>query len=61
MMPIQSNDDQYSDKEAQCRFEAALLGAPIVGQKPQSEMKLGKPRGKRVASPKQFGRPKTKK
>jgi hypothetical protein len=60
-MPIQSDDDQYSDKEPQCRFEAALRGALIVGHKPQSEMKFGKPRGKRVASPKQFGRPKAKK
>jgi hypothetical protein len=60
-MPIQSDHDQYSDKEAQRRFEAALCGARIVGHKPQSEMKLGKPRGKRVASPKKFERPRTKK
>lgn len=60
-MNAKSADDQYSAKETQRRFEAALRGAQIVGHKPQSEMKLGKPRGKRVASPKKFGRPKTKK
>ena len=44
--------DQYSAKEAQQRFEAALRGARMVGHKTQSEMKLGKPRGKKPASPK---------
>ncbi len=39
-------NEQYSEDEAQCRFEAALRGARIVGHKPQSEMKLGKPRAK---------------
>jgi hypothetical protein len=39
-------DDQYSEQEAQRRFEAALRGARLVGHKPQSEMKLGKSRGK---------------
>jgi hypothetical protein len=39
-------EDQYSDQETQRRFEAALRGARMVGHKPQSEMKLGKPRGK---------------
>jgi hypothetical protein len=38
--------DEYSTLEAQRRFEAALRGARMVGHKPQSEMKLGKPRGK---------------
>ena len=44
-------DEKYSEQEAQRRFEAALRGARIVGHKPQSEMKLGKPRGKKAKSP----------
>jgi hypothetical protein len=39
-------DAEYSKQEVQQRFEAALRGARLVGHKPQSEMKLGKPRGK---------------
>jgi hypothetical protein len=35
------SDDQYSEQEAQRRFEAALRGARLVSHKPQSEMKLG--------------------
>jgi len=35
----------------QRRFEVALRGARLVGHKTQSEMKLGKPRGKKPASP----------
>jgi hypothetical protein len=42
--------ERYSKEETQRRFEAALRGARIVGHKPQSEMKLGKPRGKKSAS-----------
>src|SRR5258707_15818102 len=38
-----TEDGQYSRQEAQRRFEAALRGARMVGHKPQSEMKLGKP------------------
>jgi hypothetical protein len=45
-------DEQYSEKEAQQRFEAALRGARVVGHKTQSEMKLGKPRGKKPAKSK---------
>jgi len=44
-------DDQSSEEEAQRRFEAALRGARLVGQKPRFEMKLGNPRGKMAASP----------
>jgi hypothetical protein len=40
------SEDHYSKDEAQHRFEAALRGARLVGHKPQSEMKLGKRRGK---------------
>jgi len=32
------SDDQYSDKDAQRRFEAALKGARIAGHKPMSEV-----------------------
>jgi hypothetical protein len=42
-MPKQT-DDKYSAEETRRRFEAALRGARLVGHKPQSEMKLGKPR-----------------
>jgi hypothetical protein len=45
-------NDQFSAKETRERFEAALRGARTVGHKTQSEMKLGKPRGKKPASPK---------
>jgi hypothetical protein len=51
-------NEQYSAKEAQQRFEAALRGARVVGHKTQSEMKLGKPRGtigKRKPSPAKRG------
>jgi hypothetical protein len=39
-------DEEYSAQETNRRFEAALRGARMVGHKPQSDMKLGKPRGK---------------
>jgi hypothetical protein len=45
------DNDLYGEKEAQRRFEAALRGTRMVGHKPQSEMKLGKPRGKPKKSP----------
>jgi hypothetical protein len=41
--------ERFSKEETQRRFEAALRGARIVGHKTQSEMKLGKPRGKKAA------------
>lgn len=34
--------DQYSDREAKRRFDAALRGAARVGHKPHSEMRIGK-------------------
>jgi len=46
-----TKEEKYSDEEAQRRFEVALRGARVVGHKPQSEMKLGKPRGKKKKSP----------
>jgi hypothetical protein len=42
--------DEYSEQETRRRFEAALRGARMAGHKPQSEMKLGKPRAKRKKS-----------
>jgi hypothetical protein len=36
-MPKQSTDDQYSDKEATARFEAALKGAMNAPHKPLKE------------------------
>jgi hypothetical protein len=45
-MNRKSTGDQFSEQESQRRLEAALRGAGLVGTKPQSEMKLGKPRAK---------------
>jgi hypothetical protein len=39
--------EQFSPQESRRRLEAALRGARVVGHKPQSEMRLGKPRGKK--------------
>ena len=36
-------DDEFGEDEAWRRFEAALRGARIVGHRPQSELKIGKP------------------
>jgi hypothetical protein len=44
-------DDKYSEQETQRRAEQALRAAFASPPKPQSEMKLGKPRGKRPGSP----------
>jgi len=49
------SDKQFSEAEARKRFEAALRGARVVGHKPQSDMKLGKPSkhsSQRAQSPK---------
>jgi hypothetical protein len=45
------DQDEYTEQETQRRVEAALRGSRIAGYKPQSELKLGKPRGKRAKSP----------
>jgi hypothetical protein len=50
MMGANPKDD-YSKEEAEHRLVAALRGARVVGHKPQSEMKLGKPTAKRKTSP----------
>lgn len=47
----EKDKETFGEPEAQRRFEAALRGARLVGHKPQSEMKLGKPRGKPSKSP----------
>ncbi len=44
-------DEAYSDAEAQRRVEKALRAAFNSPPKPQSEMKLGKPRAKLAKSP----------
>jgi hypothetical protein len=43
-MAGKKSEDQYSEQEAQRRTEAALRVAFNTPAKPQSEMKLGKPR-----------------
>jgi hypothetical protein len=47
-----TKDEHYSAEETERRFVAALRGSRLVGHKPRSEMKLGKPRGKAGKSPK---------
>jgi hypothetical protein len=46
-----TDNESYSEEEAQRRFETTLRGARMVGHKPQSEMRLGKRRGKREENP----------
>jgi hypothetical protein len=46
------SEDTYSEQEAQRRFETTLRAAFNTPHKPQSEMKLGKRRGKSSKSPK---------
>jgi hypothetical protein len=47
---VKSRDDQYSEQETQRRAEKALRAAFASPPRPQSEMKLGKPRAKRGKS-----------
>jgi len=44
--------DQFTREETERRAAAALRAAFKMPPKPQAEMKLGKPRGKPVKSPK---------
>ena len=46
-----SKSDDYSEEETQRRAETALRAAFSAPHKPQSEMKLGKPRTKPKKSP----------
>ncbi len=45
------SNDSYSEEETRRRVERALRAAFNTPPKPQSEMKLGKPRGKPRKSP----------
>jgi hypothetical protein len=53
------DSDSYSEQETQRRTEAALRAAFGAPHKPQSEMKLGKPRGKVKKSPSKSTRKKS--
>jgi hypothetical protein len=50
MAPMDDRNEKYGEQETQRRFVAALRGARLVGHKPQSEMKLGKPKAKPKAA-----------
>jgi len=47
---MDDRNEKYGEQETQRRFVAALRGARLVGHKPQSEMKLGKPKAKPKAA-----------
>jgi hypothetical protein len=49
-MNDKSRDDEYTEQEAQRRFETALRAGLNTPAKPHADMKLGKPRGKRAKS-----------
>lgn len=55
-MKAAAKDDQFSEAETRRRAEAALRAAFNTPPKPQSEMKLGKPRAKQGKSPKRSGK-----
>jgi hypothetical protein len=44
------DQDQFSQKEAKSRFEAALRGARIVGHKTMDDLKADKPKKSKVKS-----------
>jgi hypothetical protein len=48
-----SKDDQFSEKETARRRDAVIKRMLQTPPKPHSEMKLGKPRGKRGKAPRQ--------
>jgi hypothetical protein len=48
IVPMKKSDDQFSDKEAQARFEAALKGALKTSPKPLKD----KPKVKKAAKKK---------
>jgi protoporphyrinogen oxidase len=50
-MTNRRSKDEYSEEEAENRVKAALRAAFSTPPKPQSEMKLGKPRAKPRKSP----------
>jgi hypothetical protein len=49
--PMKQNE-KFSEQESQERFETALRGGLNTPAKPLADMKLGKPRNKKAASPK---------
>jgi hypothetical protein len=51
-MNSKQSDDQYSEKEAATRRDATIKRMIAMPPKPHSEMKVGKRKGKTVASPK---------
>jgi hypothetical protein len=50
-MQMDDRNERYSEKEATRRVEKALRAAFNTPAKPQSEMKLGKPKVKSIESP----------
>jgi hypothetical protein len=56
-MAKQSEQNQYSDEEAQRRFEAALRGAREVGHEPMKDI----PPKRKLAAHKPLNKPKAKK
>jgi hypothetical protein len=55
-MGSNKSEDQYSDKEAAARRDATIKRMIAMPPKTHSEMKIGKPRGKKAASPKRKAR-----
>jgi hypothetical protein len=51
-MTKSKSDDQFSEKEAAARRDATIKRMIAMPPKTHSEMKLGKPRNKKAASPK---------
>jgi hypothetical protein len=50
------SDDQYSEKEAAARRDATIKRMIAMPPKTHSEMKLGKRKAKKAASPKRAAR-----
>jgi hypothetical protein len=45
------NDEKFSEKETAARRDATIKRMIAMPPKPHSEMKIGKPRGKKAKSP----------
>jgi hypothetical protein len=50
-METKRSDDQYSEQETAERRDAAIKRMLATPPKPHSEMKIGKPKGKKAKSP----------
>jgi hypothetical protein len=59
-MAIKTNDDKYSEEEAQRRFEAALRGAREVGHESMKDISPKAKASTKATSPKKRGRPSKK-